>query len=237
MLNLRYRDERSLGPSSGAVGPSGIDGPSLSISQRICLYMGSIFIPYLWSRAHSHVSGRLGVVHQAGPFRSQDALWNGMRAIETAWTSLELVNYAIFILQGKYRGILERICSARLVYKNIDRGRFVNFEYLNRQLVWGEISELILFFLPLVDIVALKKSLKHYFPRSRLFSVQNWEIRGDSIDECWLCLQARNTCSAWCHLAPCNHQLCYYCLASYLCRNVEECPICDQKMTQVRLGA
>ena len=237
MLNLRYRDERSIGSSSAAVGPSGIDGPALSISQRICLYIGSILIPYLWSRAHCHVSARVGAVHQTEPLRSQDGLWSGMRAIETTWTSLELVNYAIFILQGRYRGLLERICRARLVYKNLDRGRFVNFEYLNRQLVWGEISELILFFLPLVDTVALKKSLKYYFPRSKLFSSQNWEIGGDGIDECLLCQQPRNTCFAWCHLAPCNHKLCYYCLASYICRNIEECPICDEKMTQVRLGA
>lgn len=237
MLNLRYRDERSLGQSSAAVGPSGIDGPALSKSQRISLYLGSTLIPYLWSRAHGHLSGRLGSNHQVEPVHSQTALWDNMRAIETAWTCLELVNYAIFIIQGKYRGLLERICSARLVYKNLDRGRFVNFEYLNRQLVWGEISELILFFLPLVDIEILKKSLKRYFPRSRLFGAQSWEFRGDGNDECLLCQQARSNCSAWCHLAPCNHQLCYYCLASHLCRKEYACPICEENTTQVRLGS
>ena len=236
MLNLRYRDERSLGQSSAAVGPSGIDGPSLSISQRICIYLGSILELYLWSRAHCPVSGRFGIMHLTEPVGSQNALWDNMRAIETAWTSLELVNYAVFLLQGKYRCLLERICSARLVYKNLDSGRFVNFEYLNRQLVWGEISELILFFLPLIDTVTLKKSLKRYFPRSSLFRVQSWEASGDGSGECLLCQQARDNCAAWCHLTPCNHQLCYYCLASYLCRKIYECPICDEKTTQVRLG-
>lgn len=43
--------------------------------------------------------------------------------------------------------------GARLVYAQPIMSRVISFEYLNRQLVWQEVSELLLFLLPLMDIV------------------------------------------------------------------------------------
>jgi peroxin-2 len=51
------------------------------------------------------------------------------------------------------RSLLERLAGARLVYAQPVMSRLVSFEYLNRQLVWQELSELLLFLLPLLDLV------------------------------------------------------------------------------------
>ena len=63
------------------------------------------------------------------------------------------------------RSLLERLLSARLVYARPSAARAISFEYLNRQLVWHELSELLLFVLPLVDVGAIKRVLRARLPR------------------------------------------------------------------------
>ncbi|KIZ02960.1 hypothetical protein MNEG_4995 [Monoraphidium neglectum] len=43
--------------------------------------------------------------------------------------------------------------------------RLVSFEYLNRQLVWQELSEFLLFLLPLINVPRLKRAMLRAFPR------------------------------------------------------------------------
>ena len=43
--------------------------------------------------------------------------------------------------------------------------RALSFEYLNRQLIWHEMSELLLFLLPLINLPRLKRLLLPYVPR------------------------------------------------------------------------
>jgi peroxin-2 len=50
------------------------------------------------------------------------------------------------------RTLVERVIGARLVYRQPSMSRLVSFEYLNRQLVWQELSEFLLFLLPLVNV-------------------------------------------------------------------------------------
>ena len=47
---------------------------------------------------------------------------------------------------------MERLIGARLVYRQPSMSRLVSFEYLNRQLVWQELSEFMLFLLPLINV-------------------------------------------------------------------------------------
>lgn len=43
--------------------------------------------------------------------------------------------------------------------------RITSFEYLNRQLVWQEVSELLLFVLPLLDVARTRGALSRLLPR------------------------------------------------------------------------
>ena len=62
------------------------------------------------------------------------------------------------------RSLLERVLSIRLVYQRASMARALSFEYLNRQLVWHELSELLLFTLPLINVAALKRFLLKRLP-------------------------------------------------------------------------
>ncbi len=65
-----------------------------------------------------------------------------------------------------HRSLLERLVGARLVYLQPVMTRIISFEYLNRQLVWQEISELLLFLLPLLDTLRLRRgAITRLLPR------------------------------------------------------------------------
>ena len=51
------------------------------------------------------------------------------------------------------------------MYARPSAARAISFEYLNRQLVWHELSELLLFVLPLVDVGAIRRALRARLPR------------------------------------------------------------------------
>lgn len=57
-----------------------------------------------------------------------------------------------------YRTLVERVIGARLVYRHPSMSRLVSFEYLNRQLVWQELSEFLLFLLPLINVTKVRCS-------------------------------------------------------------------------------
>lgn len=43
--------------------------------------------------------------------------------------------------------------------------RALSFEYLNRQLVWHELSELLLYVLPLINVTRIKALVMSHLPR------------------------------------------------------------------------
>ncbi len=53
----------------------------------------------------------------------------------------------------------------RLVYQQASMTRVISFEYLNRQLMWQELSEVLLFMLPLLDAVRIRRVLATWLPR------------------------------------------------------------------------
>lgn len=58
----------------------------------------------------------------------------------------------MFLVNGRYRTLIDRILRIRLAPPSNQVSREVSFEYLNRQLVWHAFTEFLLFLLPLVGI-------------------------------------------------------------------------------------
>lgn len=61
-------------------------------------------------------------------------------------------SFLVFLYNGRYRTLTDRILRLRLVPSTNQTNREVSFEYLNRQLVWHAFTEFLLFLLPLVGI-------------------------------------------------------------------------------------
>ena len=61
-------------------------------------------------------------------------------------------SFLVFLINGRYRTLLDRILRMRLTPPSNQVSRQVSFEYLNRQLVWHAFTEFLLFVLPLVGV-------------------------------------------------------------------------------------
>lgn len=142
------------------------------------------------------------------------------------------------------RSVLERVAGMRLVYKQACMTRVISFEYLNRQLVWQELSEVLLFALPLLDVARLKRmmlALLARLPNPALLLSQRQEEQqqqqaatggrakgGPGLDEgpqgpgvgkeAWPSAPCPVCGSQQLLLPfealPCRHVFCYYCLRS-----------------------
>ncbi|XP_073036202.1 peroxisome biogenesis protein 2-like [Primulina eburnea] len=100
-----------------------------------------------------------------------------------------------------YRSLIERALKARLVCGSRHMNRSVSFEYMNRQLVWNEFSEMLLL-LPLLNSSSVKYFLRP-FSKDKSSSLERDEA---------LCSIYQATPTTPFLALPCQHRYCYYCL-------------------------
>jgi peroxin-2 len=72
--------------------------------------------------------------------------------ISTSHSIAAFTSFLVFLVNGRYRTLVDRILRIRLTPPSAQASREVSFEYLNRQLVWHAFTEFLLFLLPLVGI-------------------------------------------------------------------------------------
>jgi peroxin-2 len=262
LMNLRFRNEReSISTSTSASRSrnnnmvdstllSGVGGPGLSRRQRVLYGAGAVFLRYVWQRASQAASNARFNTNNSSNSTSV-RVWEGMKAAEAGYRIAALLNFFIFLKTGKYRTVLERVLGARLVYQRPSAPRSLSFEYLNRQLVWHELSELLLFVLPLVNAAAVKRALRSFILRlpilmmsstsssssrdgatsnalpspSSVYSSSDQQQQQQGGGGCGIC-GITPILSPYTAL-PCNHEYCYFCLRSHTEADPQyQCPIC-----------
>nr|CAB3461865.1 unnamed protein product [Digitaria exilis] len=174
LMNLRYRDERAapiIGKEGIAMSISelhlmdsmcfsvrtGLEGPGLSVSQKIFYCISFVGGQYIWSRLQSFSAFRRWGDSEQRPLARR--AWGLMQNAEGLYRAVSFFNLLLFLYGGRYKTIVERILKARLVYGSPNMNRAVSFEYMNRQLVWNEFSEMLLLLLPLLNSSSVKKFL------------------------------------------------------------------------------
>lgn len=73
----------------------------------------------------------------------------------------------MFLVNGRYRTLIDRILRMRLTPPSAQASREVSFEYLNRQLVWHAFTEFLLFLLPLVGISRWRRWLSRAWRKTK----------------------------------------------------------------------
>ncbi|KAJ5795400.1 uncharacterized protein N7518_003940 [Penicillium psychrosexuale] len=159
LQGLKYTDSRSKGPvfSSPTKWQKGIYG-LLTVGGR-----------YAWDKWESWLVGQEGGYDEV----SADTLLSIGNAlltdttkpspdirmmsrltdmISTSHSIAAFVSFLVFLVNGRYRTLVDRILRIRLTPPSAQASREVSFEYLNRQLVWHAFTEFLLFLLPLVGI-------------------------------------------------------------------------------------
>ncbi|KAF8027576.1 hypothetical protein BT93_E0477 [Corymbia citriodora subsp. variegata] len=192
LMNLRYRDERA----SEARGKlrTGLEGPGLTVAQKIWYCIASVGGQYIWARLQSFSAfRRWGDSDQRSLLRWA---WVLVQRVEGLYKAASFGNLLIFLYTGRYRTLIERALKARLVYGSPNMNRAVSFEYMNRQLVWNEFSEMLLLLLPLLNSSTLKN----------LFRPFSKDKDADSAGDDSACPICQNSPSIPFLALPCQHR-------------------------------
>lgn len=86
-------------------------------------------------------------------------------SLSTFHSIAALASFLTFLLNGRFRTLLDRVLRLRLTPTSSSISREVSFEYLNRQLVWHAFTEFLLFLLPLVGIARWRRILSRVYKR------------------------------------------------------------------------
>ncbi|CAA3023704.1 peroxisome biogenesis 2 [Olea europaea subsp. europaea] len=215
LMNLRYRDEHAV-EARGKV-RTGLEGPGLTVFQKIGYCIAMVGGQYIWARLQSFSAfRRWGDTEQRSLARRA---WFLMQRIEGFYKAASFGNLLIFLLTGRYRSLIERVLRARLVYGSPNMNRAVSFEYMNRQLVWNEFSEMLLLLLPLLNSSSVKNFLRPFSKNS------SSNLEGDEA----LCPICQATPTTPFVALPCHHRYCYYCLRTRCSATMSfRCPRCSE---------
>ena len=120
------------------------------MGQRASYGLATVAVTYAWDRAaRSGLLARLSEAPEGSRRRGAARL---LRGAEAAAAVAALANSVLFLAQrSRYRSLLEAALGAGLEPSDPAAPRTLSFDYLNRQLVWRELSELVLAVLPLLD--------------------------------------------------------------------------------------
>ena len=231
-MNLRYRDERRP-----LVGTSGMEGHRLSVAQRLAHGVAFVAGRFLWSKLTR-------AAHDAGwsdaePHTWRHRAWRAVGHAENAHAVATLVNLLLFLRSGRFRTPWERLSRARLVYHEPNTARVVSFEYLNRQILWRELSDLALFVLPMLDPARLRDAARAFQSRDGDRRDAPRATRPDESvsvgDETCAACGAKPPTAPFA-AEPCGHVHCYYCARARRAADPARfrCARCDAKVVGVR---
>ncbi|KAG6552426.1 hypothetical protein Mapa_005987 [Marchantia paleacea] len=223
LMNLRYRDERTYSALAlaGKV-RNGLEGPGLTKFQKLSYCLAMVGGRYGWNRLQNlSAFQRWGDSDRSSWARRA---WGFLQKSESMYKVACFFNLIVFLHTGRYRCIIERILKARLVYERPAMNRAVSFEYMNRQLVWHEFSELLLLVLPLLNMLSIRKVLSFSFSERQSPAADFRE------DKCPICEASPITVPY--KTVPCGHLYCYFCLRTRCISNPSyRCVRCEVQVT------
>ncbi|KAM3088573.1 peroxisome assembly protein (Peroxin-2) [Clarireedia jacksonii] len=155
LQNLRFTDARKSGPV--LVSPSKW--------QKALYGLFTVGGKYAWTRWEYYLLG-----HDDG-YSTPSPLMQRLSRLTTGLTNIHstaaFASFLVFLVNGRYRTLLDRILRLRLAPPSSQISREVSFEYLNRQLVWHAFTEFLLFVLPLVGISRWRRILARAWRRTK----------------------------------------------------------------------
>ncbi|WFD41780.1 peroxisome assembly protein (Peroxin-2) [Malassezia psittaci] len=137
LQNLKYRNEWA---HTSSLQSTARDAPLRPF--QLTLYpILRILLPYAYNKGKAYMSdNRFADAPGDSP---EFLIWSLAEESLKLYNIAALINFAVFLWNGKYRTIVDRILGMRLIYANRSLNRSVSFEFLNRQLVWNAFTQLL----------------------------------------------------------------------------------------------
>jgi peroxin-2 len=246
LMNLRLRDERGDHGAATTTMKTGVEGPGLSIAQRIAYGLATCVVGYgwgLWQRKMLRERYDEDGEDDEGGGGWKYRAWKLSQTVENCYTMANFVNFCVFLRNGRYPTLLERALRARLVYQRPTMARVVDFEYLNQQLAWRELSELVLFTLPYLYSTRVRSTLGALTSRVGRGEASPPTNVADAPQRNRVAVQAYRCVACGCRepihpfvAEPCGHPYCYYCLRARLVEQPTSCACvkCGKRVAEMR---
>ena len=155
LQNLKFTDARRTGPA-----------PTPPTKLQKSLYgLVSVFGNYAWTKWEDWLVDRDDGYGDSSP-RIQ-RLSRLTSSLSTVHSVAATASFLVFLFNGRYRTLLDRVLRMRLAPPTSHISREVSFEYLNRQLVWHAFTEFLLFVLPLIGINRWRRWLSRTWRKTK----------------------------------------------------------------------
>ncbi|CCM04786.1 uncharacterized protein FIBRA_06979 [Fibroporia radiculosa] len=125
----------------------------------------TLLVPYFYTRLRAHALSHAWPDAPSSDTRRK--AWELLSRLESLHGLLALSNFVVFLWNGRYRTVIDRLLGLRLVSARRMARRDVSYEFMNRQMVWHAFTEFLLFLLPLINTRALRRRLTNVFSRLR----------------------------------------------------------------------
>lgn len=133
------------------------------------------------------------------PSRNVQLLSRVTSSLTTAHSIAAFISFLVFLTNGRYRTLTDRLLRMRLTPSAYQARREISFEYLNRQLVWHEFTEFLLFLLPLVGISKWRRWLSRAWRKAKTMVKEDVEYRTDQKPQGELAFLPERTCAICYH--------------------------------------
>lgn len=158
LQGLRYIDARS----SSATNPALAKPTTI---QKSLYGLITVLGRYGWDKLNDHIL-KLESSYDTPP-ETYETLSNITTRLSTLHNIASFLSFAVFLTNGRYRTLTDRLLRLRLIPPSAATHREVSFEYLNRQLVWHAFTEFLLFLLPLVGISRWRRIISRTWKRAK----------------------------------------------------------------------
>ncbi|KAK7082333.1 hypothetical protein SK128_026727 [Halocaridina rubra] len=148
---------------------------------------------------------------------------------EITYRIVQLFNLLLFLHQGIYPTLLERLFGLKLVSSQPGTVRKISYVYFTRELLWHGFAELLAFVLPLINVQYFHNVVRKFLPQSNEENNEDYDAQVDFVSEttCVVC----NNLPVLPHCFGCRHIACYYCISSsYSMDSTFSCPLCSHKI-------
>ena len=110
--------------------------PDSKLPRRTLLLHGALtlLVPYLRDRIKAYALSHAWPDAPSSDRRRK--AWDLLESLETSHTFLGLLNFTVFLWNGRYRTLADRLLRMRLVPSRRQVKRDVSYEFMNRQMVW-----------------------------------------------------------------------------------------------------
>ena len=186
-------------------------GQPLELRHKISLFVFSVLADWAAERSEDLLPSLL-------PAYSRSTL-TMIKITSTILKALSLVNFITFLLYGRYPSLKERAGGLVMLPSRPQTLRQLNYDYMNREILWHGFSEFIFFVLPHLNLFALKNWIKRNIG-NRMGSK---ESEAD-FSKCSFCEKELSMP----HVSDnCGHVYCYYCIsANCLADSKFPCSVC-----------